>query len=389
VGLSAEDIRSAAFDAVGDNGWDRASVQSFLGTVADRIDVLERSAAEADELRATTLVLLEQAEELVEQAKARAEASENIDQDHAASLVVVAEARAEEIEATALERSREAEAEAAAMREQGGADAAMIVANARREAKALVEAAEAEAAGPILAKFAAATHESQSLRRDAERELELARLSAATIVSEAEAEAARLADLAAAGLDEREGKAEVGRIVAEAEALLAEARTNAERIVADAAAEAAEFKTRRDLHEEIKRSIEAVQVVAEARGSAGDGDALGAVRGRAVQMLAELRRTDSRLEPAARADMLDELFEVQDIVKRIEARLIGRDTPDEGHELVVDLTDGKVDDDDSLPQRRSRYQQRSANLPKIGSDVEDVSRAVRSIRSHLRDRDEE
>jgi cell division septum initiation protein DivIVA len=389
VELSGKDIRSAAFDALADGGWDPGQVQSFLDTVADRIEILERSSAEAEELRATTLVLLEQAEDLVEQAKARAEASDGLDQDHAASLVVAAEARAQEIEATALERSREGEAEAAAMREQGGADAAVIVANARREAKALLEKAESEAAGPILAKFAAATHQSESLRREAEREVELARLTAATIVAEAEAEAARLAGVAAAGLDESEGKAEVGRIVAEAEALLAEARTNAHRIIADAAAEAAQFKTRRDLHHEIKRSIEAVQAVTGARTSAGSADAIGEVRGRAVQMLAELRRTEGRLAPAARADMLDELFEVQDIVKRIETRLIGREVADNGDELVVDLTEATVSDDEgSMPQRRSRYQQRSANLPKIGSDVEDVSRAVRSIRSHLHDRDD-
>ncbi len=388
--LSAEDIRLAAFDEVEAGGWDPSQVRSFLDDVAKRVIELEQSAAEADEMRRVTVELLSQAEDLVEQARAKADEPSTSDAiQRGAALIAKAEARALEVESDAASRLEAAEHERAAAVERGHEDAATIVANARREALSIIEQAEADAAGPAIAAFADGAEAAAALHAEAEQHIETARVEAAAIVAEARAEAQHIAAANAAAVDGEVAKAEVDKIVEEAEALLVEARANAEHIVEEASQRAAELRTEHDLSDAVRRSVAALHAVTEARAGTDEGGALKDVRGRAVQMLAELRRTDSRLAPTARADLLDELFEVQDIVRRIEARLIGHDEPEaDGDRLVVDLTDEAIEDpDETGPQRRSRYQQRSANLPKIGADVDEVTRAVRSIRRALPDRD--
>ena len=390
--LSGDDIRLASFDELTAGGVDAEQVRSFLVRVASRVEALEVKAAESEEMRVNATKLLEQAEALVDHVTATAgsAAAGVLDADRSAlELIAAAESRARAIEAAAEVQLRRAEETVAAALERGDADAAMIVANGRREALALIEAAEAKAAAPLLADFTAHAQQLADLREVAERRVELARVEAAAIEAEARDEAERMLVDAATRVDQEAARSEVGRIISEAEALLEEARVNAERIVMGATAQAEDLRSRQDLSIEVRRSVAAIRAVTDARAGETSADALAGVRSRAVQMLAELRRTDTRLAPNARADLLDQLFEVQDIVKRIEARLIGHDPADGAAERVVlDLTDrAEPDDSGSAPVRPSRYQQRSANLPKIGSNIADVNRAVRSIREHLHDRD--
>lgn len=316
--LSRADIERASFDVIGDGGWDPSQVRAFLEAVAVRVGDLEQLAADAGAMRAAALELVDQAESLVEQAKARS------------------------------------------------------------------EPADETAAGERFDAYAAATGELAALRREAESALEMAYVDAARLVARAEEDAERIESATRRRLNETEAQSEVDRIVAEAEFLLEEARAESQRILKEARLHADDLRTRHELSGEIHRSIAALRAVTDVRVAPRPLNPVAAVRGRAASMLAELRRTEGRLDPEVRADFLDQLFEVQDVVKRIEARLMGHEEEDSSEDGVfLDLTDSAAPFDVESTVRPSRYQQRSANLPKIGRDVEDVSRAVRSIREHL------
>jgi F0F1-type ATP synthase membrane subunit b/b' len=345
VDLSAEGIAAASFDEVASGGFDRTQVHEFLAAVGGRVAELERQIVESDDMRRATMELLEQAEALVDEARERARL--------------------------------------AGTAEDGGR-----VQEATHEAERIIADAEARAAAETFISFELLADEAHDLRRDAERRVTMAAVEAARIVSDAEERAERI--LRGAPDDAVAAPAgAVAEIVAEAEGLLEEARQRAEGIVAEASTRATDLRTRADLSEEIHRAIGALRAVSGARGGSSDADVIGDVRGRAVQLLGEVRRADTRLAPARRADLLDQLAELQGIVGRIEARLIGRDRPrdtTDDVEVVVDLTDDTTEAEPGSG-RPSRYQQRSANLPTIGTDVADVNRAVHSMRQRLPDRD--
>jgi hypothetical protein len=104
-------------------------------------------------------------------------------------------------------------------------------------------------------------------------------------------------------------------------------------------------------------------------------------------MLAELRRTDGEIPSAVRAELAEELHALQDVIAKLEIELLGEDARRASPGLVVDLTDGADDEETFHPLRPSRYQQRSANLPKIGSRVANINKAMQSMREHMKDSD--
>lgn len=434
--MSSRDIEQASFGEVADGAWDAADVRAFLVDVADHVRRLEHRIDEAQEMRDAAVELVAQAEALVDQAKDQAEATPEATAIEAERLITDAEARAHRLESEAAARIRAIEAEVAATLERSEGEATRIVRNAERTAAQLVADAEKQAheiesaaterarvaeteaaaavqqskdqsativleserlAGDLIeeAQFelgwrrieaaARVEHERAAIRRDADTAREVAKVDAVAVVAGALEQADRVTQRALDTIAAEPGRAEVERIVAEAETLLENARVKSESILAEAKERAAGVDAGGVLGDEVRRSVAALRSVADARTRLEDSGPVQQVRGRALQMLAELRRTDGEIPPTVRAELADELHALQDVIAKLEVELLGDDAG--STRVVLDLTDDAGDEDDFHPTRPSRYQQRSANLPKIGSRVENVNKAMQSLRSHVKDQD--
>ncbi|MDJ0959272.1 MAG: hypothetical protein QNJ88_01350 [Acidimicrobiia bacterium] len=438
--MSSSDIEQASFDETSDGGWDAAQVKVFLLDVAKSVRKLERRVEEAHEMRTAAMELVTQAEALVDQVKdqadgngdtgeaaeaaerliaeaearaqeieraaaARVRAAENqvtasLDRGkgeaamavrkaerNAAQLIADAEARAHEIESAAADRVLAAEDEVAAVLERSKGEAASIVRESERIAAQLIEEAQSELGWRRIEAAANAEHEREAVRHDAAKVRELARVDAAAIVAGALEEADRVTQRVFRNVATVPGRAEVERIVAEAEALLENARAESEAIVAQAMDQVGTSGEGDELSDEVRRSVSALRTVTNARTREAEEGPVQQVRGRALQMLAQVRRGDGQMSPDERAALAEELHGLQDLIAKLEEGLLNNNNDGAPTmRVVLDLTGEDADDSgEALARRPSRYQQRSANLPKIGSRVESVNRAMQSMRDSMKE----
>jgi hypothetical protein len=385
VGMSSSDIERASFDEIADGAVDAAQVKRFLVDVASQVRELERNVQEAHEMRAAAMELVTQAEALVDQVKDRAAFDPGPTAEEAERLIADAESRAQQIEAAAAARVRAAEAQMAETLQRSKSDAAAIVRESERVATQLIEEVQSEHGWRRIEAAATAAAEQESVRLDAAKERELARVDAVAIVADAREHAGRVEQQISNDSASAPGQAEFDRIVAEAEALLEAARTESKAIVAAATERAADADDVAEYTDDVRPSTSALQSVANARTREAASASVSQARDRALQMLVALRRGDDRIPADVRAELAEELHELQDLIIRLEDELLEHGT---GTRMIVDLTDGSADDsNEPVTARPSRYQQRSANLPKIGSQVENVNRAMRSMRDHMKDSD--